>query len=48
MVGNPSKNIGWMSEFGERLNFDNTGIAHCDNTSVKYKLSNNLVQKIDE
>ena len=48
VVGNPSKNIGWMSEFGQRLNFDNTGIALCDNTGLKYKLSNNLVQKIDE
>ena len=48
MVGNPSKNIGWMSEFGERLNFDSTGIAICDYTGLKYKLSNNLVHKIDE
>ena len=35
MVGNPSKNIGWMSEFGERLKFDNTGIAVCDKTGDK-------------
>ena len=48
MVGNPSKNIGWMSEFGERLNFDSTGIAICDNTGLEYKLINNLVHKIDE
>jgi len=48
MVGNPSKNIGWMSEFGERLNFDSRGIAICDNTGLKYKLGNNLVSKIDE
>jgi UDP-2-acetamido-3-amino-2,3-dideoxy-glucuronate N-acetyltransferase len=48
IVGNPSRNIGWMSEFGERLNFDSTGIAICDNTGLKYKLSNNLVYKIDE
>jgi len=48
MVGNPSRNIGWMSEFGERLNFDSTGIAICNNTGLKYKLSNNLVHKIDE
>ena len=48
MVGNPSINIGWMSEFGERLNFDSSGIAICDNTGLKYKLSNNLVHKIDE
>ena len=48
MVGNPSKNIGWMSEFGERLNFNNEGIAICDKTGSKYKLINNLVNKIDE
>ena len=48
MVGNPAKQIGWMSEFGERLDFDNLGIAKCKNTGVKYKLSNNLVHKIDE
>ena len=48
MVGNPSKHIGWMSEFGERLNFDSSGIAICDNTGLKYKLSNKLVHKIDE
>tara|TARA_Y100001958_G_C21245213_1_gene574756 strand:+ start:4368 stop:4952 length:585 start_codon:yes stop_codon:yes gene_type:complete len=48
MVGNPSKNIGWMSEFGERLNFDSEGIAVCDKTGSKYKLINNLVNKIDE
>jgi UDP-2-acetamido-3-amino-2,3-dideoxy-glucuronate N-acetyltransferase len=48
MVGNPSRNIGWMSEFGERLDFNSTGIAICDNTGLKYKLINNLVHKIDE
>ena len=48
MVGNPSRHIGWMSEFGERLNFDSAGIAICDDTGAKYRLSNNLVHKIDE
>ena len=38
VVGNTSKNIGWISEFGERLNFDSTGIAICDNTGLKYNL----------
>ena len=48
MVVNPSKNIGWMSEFGERLVFDEKGIAICDNTGSRYKFINNLVNKIDE
>ncbi|MDA8581901.1 acetyltransferase [Schleiferiaceae bacterium] len=47
MVGNPSRNVGWMSEFGERLKFDSTEIAICNKTGVKYKLSNNLVYKIE-
>ena len=48
MVGNPSKNIGWMSEFGERLIFNENGIAICDTTGSKYRLNNNFVNKIDE
>ena len=48
MVGNPSKNIGWMSEFGERLSFDQTGVAVCNKTGTKYKLKNDLVNKIYE
>ena len=48
MVGVPARQVGWMSEFGERLNFDSEGIAVCDKTGSKYKLINNLVNKIDE
>ena len=48
MVGNPAKQIGWISEFGERLNFDSTGLAICDKTSAKYKLINDFIYKIDE
>ena len=48
MVGSPSKNIGWMSEFGERLIFNVDGIAICDTSGSRYKLNNNLVNKIDE
>jgi UDP-2-acetamido-3-amino-2,3-dideoxy-glucuronate N-acetyltransferase len=48
MVGNPSKSIGWMSEFGERLVFNEKGIAICDTTGSRYKFNNNLVKKLDE
>lgn len=47
VVGNPSKQIGWMSEYGHRLNFDENGIAVCSESNEKYKLENNRVQKID-
>jgi UDP-2-acetamido-3-amino-2,3-dideoxy-glucuronate N-acetyltransferase len=46
VVGNPAKQIGWMSEFGHRLNFDENGIAECAESKEKYKLENNRVSKI--
>ncbi len=46
VVGNPAKQIGWMSEFGHRLNFDKNGIAVCPESKEKYKLENNKVKKI--
>lgn len=47
VVGNPSKQIGWISEFGHRLHFDNNGIAVCPESHEKYELKNNLVNKIN-
>ncbi len=47
LVGNPAKQIGWMSEFGHRLSFDSNGIAVCEESKQKYKLENNLVKRID-
>ena len=46
VVGNPSKQIGWISEFGHRLNFNEEGIAHCPESSESYKLENNIVTKL--
>ena len=46
VVGNPSKQIGWVSEYGHRLNFDEKGIAYCPETNEKYALADNLVKKI--
>ena len=47
VVGNPSKQIGWISEFGHRLTFDEKGIALCPESNEKYELKNNLVSKIN-
>ena len=47
VVGNPSKQIGWISEFGHRLHFDTNGIAVCPESNEKYELKNNLVNKIN-
>jgi len=45
VVGNPSKQIGWVSEYGHRLNFDNRGNASCPETKDQYQLVNGEVQK---
>ena len=46
VVGNPSKQIGWVSEYGHRLNFDEKGFAICPESKEKYQLNNNRVAKI--
>jgi UDP-2-acetamido-3-amino-2,3-dideoxy-glucuronate N-acetyltransferase len=38
VVGNPAQHLGWVSEYGHRLTFDNQGIAICPETNQKYKL----------
>lgn len=38
VVGNPARQIGWMSEYGHRLNFDENGIAECPEKGQKYRL----------
>jgi UDP-2-acetamido-3-amino-2,3-dideoxy-glucuronate N-acetyltransferase len=48
LVGNPAKQIGWMSEFGQRLNFDEKGIAVCEESQESYILENNRVRKINQ
>jgi len=40
VVGNPSKQIGWISEFGHRLAFDEQGVAVCPESKERYKLEN--------
>jgi len=45
VVGNPSKQIGWMSEFGHRLEFNNEGLAVCPESGEEYKLNEDKVIK---
>jgi UDP-2-acetamido-3-amino-2,3-dideoxy-glucuronate N-acetyltransferase len=45
-VGNPAKQLGWISEYGDRLQFDKDGIATCTESKEKYKLENGSVSKI--
>ena len=43
VIGNPGRIIGWVSEAGKRLKFDNNGFAYCEKSKKKYKLENNIV-----
>lgn len=46
VVGNPAKQIGWMSEFGHKLSFNEEGLAICPESSEKYLLMDNQVTKL--
>ena len=46
VVGNPARQIGWMSEYGHRLEFNSEGIAICAESNETYKLLNNTVKRI--
>jgi UDP-2-acetamido-3-amino-2,3-dideoxy-glucuronate N-acetyltransferase len=43
VVGNPSKQIGWMSEYGHRLEFGTDGMAICPESGMRYKLNGDIV-----
>jgi UDP-2-acetamido-3-amino-2,3-dideoxy-glucuronate N-acetyltransferase len=45
VVGNPAKQIGWVSEYGHRLNFDLNGFAVCPETEQEYLLQENKVSR---
>lgn len=46
VVGNPSRQIGWMSEYGHRLQFDKEGFATCPESGERYQLKDGKVTKI--
>lgn len=46
LVGNPAKQVGWMSEFGHRLNFDENGKAICPESNQTYSLENGIVKRV--
>ena len=43
VVGNPAKQIGWMSRYGQRLNFNQDGLAQCTESLDWYELKNEEV-----
>ena len=46
VLGNPARHVGWMSEYGHRLSFDDSGLAVCPESKEKYKLEQAAVQKL--
>lgn len=47
VVGNPGRQMGWMSEHGGRLNFEN-GMAQCPISKEQYTLKDDVVEKLKE
>jgi UDP-2-acetamido-3-amino-2,3-dideoxy-glucuronate N-acetyltransferase len=46
VVGNPAQPMGWVSELGYKLSFDDNGNAICPESKEQYKLENNKVSKL--
>jgi UDP-2-acetamido-3-amino-2,3-dideoxy-glucuronate N-acetyltransferase len=46
VVGNPARQTGWMSAYGHKLHFDETGLATCPESGERYRLMNGRVEKI--
>jgi UDP-2-acetamido-3-amino-2,3-dideoxy-glucuronate N-acetyltransferase len=46
LVGNPARQIGWISEYGHRLKFDETGIAKCPESGEIFLLKQGIVKKL--
>ena len=46
VVGNPGKVVGWVSEAGKKLKFDENKIAICEKSKKKYKLKNNFIIEV--
>ncbi|MCK9421965.1 MAG: N-acetyltransferase [Bacteroidales bacterium] len=39
IMGNPGRHVGWMSEYGHRLHFDENGLASCPESNEQYRLT---------
>lgn len=46
VTGNPARQMGWVSEYGCRLDFDNNGEAVCPESGQIYQLTDNQVRRI--
>jgi len=46
MIGNPARQLGWVSQYGHRLDFDGNGFAKCPETQQGYQLKENKITPI--
>lgn len=46
VIGNPGRQVGWVSEYGHRLHFDEEGLAKCPESDEVYRLSDTKVSRI--
>ncbi|MEO5999805.1 MAG: DapH/DapD/GlmU-related protein [Ferruginibacter sp.] len=46
IIGNPGRQTGWMSEFGQKLKFDANNKAVCSESGQEYVLENSKVKRI--
>ncbi len=47
MVGNPAKQIGWISEYGDKIKIDSNGLGLCKKSGQKYKLVEDYIIRIN-
>lgn len=47
MVGNPARQIGWMSQYGHRLEFNESNEATCPESGQQYRLNKDEINLID-
>lgn len=47
VVGNPGKIVGWVSEAGKKLKFDENGIAFCEKSQKKYIFKDGKVDEVE-
>lgn len=45
-VGNPGRQVGWMSEYGHKLDFSANNIAKCPESGELYERKNDIVKKV--
>jgi UDP-2-acetamido-3-amino-2,3-dideoxy-glucuronate N-acetyltransferase len=46
IIGNPGRQTGWMSEYGQKLQFNKNNIAICEESKQEYILENNVVKRL--